>query len=327
MIRLLTFVSILVTFNFAQAASNNIQLKPVLIDLNNKASLQRGAKIYVNNCLGCHTLKYQRYVKFIDHLSLTKEEIERCSDDSDSDLLSYGWELDGSSQNSLGNQSSPYSEVENDNSLAEGEYVFTLTASDSYGDSDSDSFTVTVLNEPAPIAADNLGVDGANDAFKQVQISWEEGILQSDFDGAYTGDLHNTLYFIVSMNGEERATYQNDAGDGATYTHHERSLDAGSDYEFTVEAFNSDGEGGAISVVSQTTHARPEVTLINPNGGEIYSTGDDYTVEFSTTNDRFISSIDIQFLDSNGQWSTEDENANLFLSVPISTLSFSLYLL
>ena len=233
-------------------------------------------------------------------------------DDSDSDLLSYGWELDGSSQNSLGNQSSPYSEVENDNSLAEGEYVFTLTASDSYGDSDSDSFTVTVLNEPAPIAADNLGVDGANDAFKQVQISWEEGILQSDFDGAYTGDLHNTLYFIVSMNGEERATYQNDAGDGATYTHHERSLDAGSDYEFTVEAFNSDGEGGAISVVSQTTHARPEVTLINPNGGEIYSTGDDYTVEFSTTNDRFISSIDIQFLDSNGQWSAEDENANLF---------------
>ena len=77
MIRLLTFVSILVTFNFAQAASNNIQLKPVLIDLNNKASLQRGAKIYVNNCLGCHTLKYQRYVKFIDHLSLTKEEIEK----------------------------------------------------------------------------------------------------------------------------------------------------------------------------------------------------------------------------------------------------------
>ena len=77
MIRLLTFVSILVAFNFAQAASNNIQLKPVLIDLNNKASLQRGAKIYVNNCLGCHTLKYQRYVKFIDHLSLTKEEIEK----------------------------------------------------------------------------------------------------------------------------------------------------------------------------------------------------------------------------------------------------------
>ena len=233
-------------------------------------------------------------------------------DDLDSDLLSYSWDLDGSIQNSLGNQSSPYLELENDNSLSEGEYVFTLTVSDSYGESGSDSFTVTVLNEPAPVAANSLGIDDADNAFKQIQISWQEGVLQSDFDGAYTGDLHNTLYFIVSMNGEERATYQNDAGDGATYTHHERSLDAGSDYEFTVEAFNSDDEGGAVSVVSQTTHARPEVNLINPNGGEIYSVGDDYTVEFSTTNDRFISSIDIQFLGSDGQWSNEDENANVF---------------
>ena len=98
------------------------------------------------------------------------------------------------------------------------------------------------------------------------------------------------------MNGEERATYQNDDGDGATYTHHEPSLDADSNYEFTVEAFNSDDEGGAVAVTSQHTHARPEVTVINPSGGEIHSAGDDYTVEFSTTNDRFIDSIEIQFL-------------------------------
>ena len=57
-------------------AADATALKPVLIDLNNKASLQRGAQIYINNCFGCHTLKYQRYVKFIDHLSLPKETIE-----------------------------------------------------------------------------------------------------------------------------------------------------------------------------------------------------------------------------------------------------------
>ena len=51
-------------------------LKSVLIDLNNKSSLQRGAQIYVNNSLGCHTLKYQRYVKFVDHLELPAETIE-----------------------------------------------------------------------------------------------------------------------------------------------------------------------------------------------------------------------------------------------------------
>ncbi len=76
--RIRIFIGMLLIFTSAVtfAATGSIPLKPVLIDLNNKASLQRGAQIYVNNCLGCHTLKYQRYVKFIDHLSLSKETIE-----------------------------------------------------------------------------------------------------------------------------------------------------------------------------------------------------------------------------------------------------------
>ena len=76
MIRIFTGMLLIFTSGVSFAASGSIPLKPVLIDLNNKASLQRGAQIYVNNCLGCHTLKYQRYVKFIDHLSLSKETIE-----------------------------------------------------------------------------------------------------------------------------------------------------------------------------------------------------------------------------------------------------------
>ena len=58
-------------------ASSSIDLRQVQIDLGNKSSLQRGAKIYVNNCLGCHTLKYQRYVKLGDHLDLDKKTIEQ----------------------------------------------------------------------------------------------------------------------------------------------------------------------------------------------------------------------------------------------------------
>ena len=76
MIRIFIGMLLIFTSGVSFAASGSIPLKPVLIDLNNKASLQRGAQIYVNNCLGCHTLKYQRYVKFIDHLSLSKETIE-----------------------------------------------------------------------------------------------------------------------------------------------------------------------------------------------------------------------------------------------------------
>ena len=57
--------------------AEKISLKPVLIDLDNKPSLQRGAQIFMNNCLGCHTLKYQRYVKFINHLEMPKDIIEK----------------------------------------------------------------------------------------------------------------------------------------------------------------------------------------------------------------------------------------------------------
>ncbi len=59
------------------AAGNDVPLKKVLIDLGNKQSLQRGAQIYMNNCSGCHTLKYQRYIKFTDHLDLDSKTIEK----------------------------------------------------------------------------------------------------------------------------------------------------------------------------------------------------------------------------------------------------------
>ena len=59
------------------AAGSNTPPKKVLVDLSNKQSLQRGAQIFMNNCSGCHTLKYQRYVKFTDHLDLDSKTIEK----------------------------------------------------------------------------------------------------------------------------------------------------------------------------------------------------------------------------------------------------------
>ena len=76
MIRILLIIVVMISPAHIFAASQSMPLKSVLIDLNNKSSLQRGAQIYVNNCLGCHTLKYQRYVKFVDHLELPAETIE-----------------------------------------------------------------------------------------------------------------------------------------------------------------------------------------------------------------------------------------------------------
>ena len=53
-------------------ASSSVELKPVFIDLGNKASLQRGAQIFFNNCSGCHTLQYHRYSKLVNDLSITE---------------------------------------------------------------------------------------------------------------------------------------------------------------------------------------------------------------------------------------------------------------
>jgi len=39
----------------------NVKLDPVNIDLGDKASLQRGARIFVNYCLSCHSAAYMRY--------------------------------------------------------------------------------------------------------------------------------------------------------------------------------------------------------------------------------------------------------------------------
>lgn len=47
------------------------------IDLDDKASLQRGAALYMNYCSGCHSLSYQRYSRTAEDLGLTQAEMEK----------------------------------------------------------------------------------------------------------------------------------------------------------------------------------------------------------------------------------------------------------
>jgi ubiquinol-cytochrome c reductase cytochrome c1 subunit len=44
-------------------------------DIANKASLQRGARNFVNYCLGCHSLQYMRYNRLAADLGLTEEQL------------------------------------------------------------------------------------------------------------------------------------------------------------------------------------------------------------------------------------------------------------
>ncbi len=45
----------------SMAAGPSMPLQDANIDLTDQASLQRGAKLFMNYCLGCHQMQYQRY--------------------------------------------------------------------------------------------------------------------------------------------------------------------------------------------------------------------------------------------------------------------------
>ena len=48
----------------------------VVVDLDNKAALQRGVKYFVNYCLGCHSLQYSRYSRVAEDLGLDTKMVE-----------------------------------------------------------------------------------------------------------------------------------------------------------------------------------------------------------------------------------------------------------
>jgi len=58
----------------ATAAGPAVQLDEAGNDLADKESLKRGFKTYINYCLGCHTLKYQRYNRTFADLGISEEE-------------------------------------------------------------------------------------------------------------------------------------------------------------------------------------------------------------------------------------------------------------
>lgn len=57
-------------------ASGGGKLQQAGTDLDDKASLQRGAQLFMNNCAGCHSLKYLRYARIGEDLGLSEEDVQ-----------------------------------------------------------------------------------------------------------------------------------------------------------------------------------------------------------------------------------------------------------
>ncbi|HZV61255.1 MAG TPA: cytochrome c1 [Methylophilaceae bacterium] len=68
-------LSLVLTLPLAVQAAESIHLDKAPINPNNRASLQRGAKIFVNYCLNCHSAAYMRYNRLIE-IGLSEEQIK-----------------------------------------------------------------------------------------------------------------------------------------------------------------------------------------------------------------------------------------------------------
>jgi len=55
---------------FASASGGNVHLEKANYDLSDKASLQNGAKLFMNYCFACHSTGYQRYQRVATDLGI-----------------------------------------------------------------------------------------------------------------------------------------------------------------------------------------------------------------------------------------------------------------
>lgn len=62
--------------SFAAVAAEGGNLMHAGTDLGDQGSLQRGAKLYMNYCSGCHSLKYLRYSRMAEDLGLSEQQVQ-----------------------------------------------------------------------------------------------------------------------------------------------------------------------------------------------------------------------------------------------------------
>ena len=55
--------------------ASGVKLESSQININDKASMQRGAALFMNYCAGCHSLGFQRYSRMAEDLGLTEEQV------------------------------------------------------------------------------------------------------------------------------------------------------------------------------------------------------------------------------------------------------------
>jgi ubiquinol-cytochrome c reductase cytochrome c1 subunit len=73
----LLLAAMLLCISAASGAAGDVELEPAGNEIGNVASLQRGARNFMNYCSGCHSAKYVRYNVVAEDLMLQEEQVIR----------------------------------------------------------------------------------------------------------------------------------------------------------------------------------------------------------------------------------------------------------
>ena len=74
--RVLFLLSLYLLSPLCFAAGESKPLDSVYVNLSDKASLQRGARVFVNYCLSCHSAAYMRYNRMAEDLDISEEVLK-----------------------------------------------------------------------------------------------------------------------------------------------------------------------------------------------------------------------------------------------------------
>jgi ubiquinol-cytochrome c reductase cytochrome c1 subunit len=90
---LITMFVMVVGWAPLQAAGPSVPLDRVHVDVTNQVSLQRGARLFFNYCVGCHSAQYMRYSRLARDLGLTENQVTQSmifTTDEEGELVSPG---------------------------------------------------------------------------------------------------------------------------------------------------------------------------------------------------------------------------------------------
>ena len=71
----LVLASMVIFSQSLMAAGGGVELKSANVDVSDKASLQRGAKLFTDYCLSCHSAKFVRFNRVAEDLGLSEKQV------------------------------------------------------------------------------------------------------------------------------------------------------------------------------------------------------------------------------------------------------------